>query len=286
MIRKSAAVAALLLWSAGVQAAEGDTADSSLKANLKRVAVEISSTDVSNAKEYQNSPVSALNSDSQTVYKGVLDFILEYNNPTSQWNNRLFMNYGKTTLKPAEGRKTSSENNDEILFTSDYSRKVWRYADADVGPFASLGYQTEFTANDDAPKTQIVRLKSGIKLFNGTYIKDLYAAAVVEEDFTYSPDNTKTAFEVGIRAEYPLREGVTFETEGYYRDYLTYSRYQGTDFRYDLNVNARMKVQLFDKLSFGPVVAYRRAQSREADVAGSNLMIGVSLEYSDLYSIF
>ena len=112
MIRKSAAVAALLLWSAGVQAAEGDIAYSSLKANLKRVAVEISSTDVSNAKEYQNSPVSALNSDSQTVYKGVLDFILEYNNPTSQWNNRLFMNYGKTTLKPAEGKKTSSENND------------------------------------------------------------------------------------------------------------------------------------------------------------------------------
>ena len=85
MIRKSAAVAAAVCCGVrGVQAAEGNIADSSLKANLKRAALEISSTDVSNAREYQNSPASALNSDSQTVYKGVLDFILEYNNPTSR----------------------------------------------------------------------------------------------------------------------------------------------------------------------------------------------------------
>ena len=273
----------LMLVEAGAAAAEES---GSLTANLKRAALEISSTSVSNADKYQNSPVSALNTDSQEVYKGVLDFILEYNNPTTQWNNRIFMNYGKTTLKPSGEPKTSSENNDEILLTSDYSRKLWRYAGADAGPFASLGYQTEFTANGDAPKTQILRLKSGIKLFNGAYVKDLYAAAVVEEDFTYSPDNIKTALEVGIRAEYLLREGVTFEAESYYRDYLTYSRYQGTDFRYDLNINARMKVQLYEKLSFGPVVSYRRAQSREADVAGSNLMVGVSLEYSDSFVFF
>ena len=48
-----------------------------LRANFKRVALEMSSTSVSNAEEYQNSPNSQLSADSETVIKGVFDFVLE-----------------------------------------------------------------------------------------------------------------------------------------------------------------------------------------------------------------
>lgn len=262
-----------------------ESSPNSLRANFRRVALEMSSTSVSNAKDYQNSPNTQLSSDSETVFKGVFDFVLEYEMPDAQWNNSTLLEYGKTKLKSAEGETSTSENADKILLTSDYARKMWRYQDADVGPFASIGYQTEFTANEDAPRNKTFRGKAGIKLFNGKYIKELYAAGVEELDLTYSRNDTKSAYEIGIRAEYPLRDGVKFQLDSYFRDYLVYSRYVGTDFKYEFNLTSRMEVKIKDKFSLAPYLSYFEAQSREAAKKGSNFMIGLSLSYSDLFDL-
>lgn len=274
---------AALLYSIPAFAAD-ETPKSNLRANFKRVALELSSTSVSNAKEYQNSPNSQLSADSETVVKGVFDFVLEYEQPKWQWNNSVFAEYGKTKLKKADGETSSTENADKILLTSDYARKTWRYHNADVGPFASIGYQTEFTANSDAPRKKTVRAKEGIKLFNGKYIKELYFAPVEELDFTYSDTDTKLAYEIGITAEYPLRDGVKFQLESYFRDYVAYSTYRGTDFTYEFNITSRMDVKLNDTLSLAPYITYFRAQDRESPSAGSNFMIGLSFAYSDLFN--
>ena len=268
-----------------VHAAEDAPTASNLRANFKRVALELSSTSVSNAKDYQNSPNSKLSSDSESVVKGVFDFVLEYEQPNYQWNNSLFMEYGKTHLKPADGENSSNENADKILLTSDYSRKMWRYADADIGPFASLAYQTEFTANTDAPRAKILRGMGGLKLFNGVYVKELYAALVEEYDMTYAKTNTKTGYEIGVKAEYPLREGVKFQLESYFRNLLYFSSYQGTDFKYEFNVTTRMDVKITDTFSLAPYLTYFQAQDRESNKYGSNLMIGVSLAYADLFNL-
>lgn len=265
--------------------ADADDVENPWKADFRRVALEISSTEVKNAKEYENSPNTQLSADSQTVLKGVFDFVLEYHQPFYTWNNALFMEYGKTKLRPADGDNSSSENADKILLTSDYNRKMWKYDDAFLGPFASLGYQTEFTANNDAPRQKVLRGKGGLKLFGGAYIKELYVAAVEELDMTYSRNDTKTAWEVGGRVEYPFREGVKFQFEGYYRDYMIYSRYVGTDFKYELNFTSRMDVKLDDTFSLAPYVSYLQAESREAKVKGSNFMIGLSLAYSQLFNL-
>lgn len=258
--------------------------DGELRANFKHVALEMSSTSVDNAEQYQNSPNSQLSADSETVIKGVFDFALEYEKADWQWNNSVYAEYGKTTLKPAEGEKSSTENADKILLTSDYNRKMWKYEDADVGPFASLGYQTEFTANNDAPRTKTFRAKEGIKMFNGKNVKELYVAPVQELDLTYSSD-TKLAYEIGFKGEYPLREGVKFQIESYFRDYVYYSTYRGTDFEYEFNLTSRMDVKLNNTLSLAPYITYFRAQDRQSDVAGSNFMIGLSLAYSDVFNL-
>lgn len=258
---------------------------SPLRANFKRVALEMSSTEVSNAKDYQNSPNTQLNADSQTVIKGVFDFALEYEQPDWQWNNSLFMEYGKTTLKPEGEPSSSSESADKILLTSDYARKMWRYKEADAGPFVSLGYQTEFTSNEDAPRNKTFRGKYGVKMFNGKYIKNLYIAGVEELDLTYDKADTKSAWEIGIDAEYPLRDGVKFQIESYFRDYVIYSRYVGTDFRHEFSLIGRMDVKLNDTFSLAPYISYLRAQSREASRSGSNFMVGISLAYSSLFNL-
>ena len=259
---------------------------STLKANLRRLGFDYSSTTVKNAKSYQDSPVSQFNADSQSVIKGVFDGALEYDRNNLNWTNALFMEYGKTKLKPVNGPNTTNESADQILLTSEYTHKVWSYKELDFGPFISAGYQTEFTDSQDAPRTKILRGKAGIKLFNGNIIKDLYIAGVYEYDMTYSDHVNKSAGEIGWRAEYTLRDGVQFSTDGYYRDYFSYSHYIAEDLKYDLKATARMDVMLMNNLTFGPYISYRQGQSRAADRKASNTQVGVSLTYKNLYDIF
>ena len=267
-----------------VYAAEGDESTANIRLNVKRIGLEMSSTDVQNAELYQDSPNSKLSADSETVIKGVFDAVVEYEQETYQWNNGLQMEYGKTKLKPAEGEETTTENTDRIWLYTDINAKMWKYNDSDIGPFASIGYQTEFTANNDAPRTKIVRGMEGIKMFNGENIKELYLAAVEEYDFTYSGDETaKLAYEIGMKSEYPLRDGVKFQLDGYFRDYVYFSNYVGTDFSYELGAVGRMDVKLNDMLSLAPYVNYFMAKARETDKRGSNFMIGLALTYSDLF---
>lgn len=257
-----------------------------LRANMRRLGLEMSSTNVTNAKEYQDSPVSQLNSDSQTLIKGILDFVLEYETDISRWDNSVFMNYGKTKIKPYNEPTETTENEDKILLTSDYTYKMYKFKDMDLGPFASVAYQTEFTRNDGAPRMKVLRAKSGAKLLNGKIIKELYVAGVGEYDFTYSENVTKLAGEVGWRLEDTIREGVKTSTDGYFRKYFTYSQYIGTDLKYDLSLTARMDVDITNTLTFGPYISYRLAKARAAEKYGSNFMIGLSLAYKDLFKLW
>ena len=62
-----------------------------------------------------------------------------------------------------------------------------------------------------------------------------------------------------------------------------YSRYVGTDFRYELNFTSRMDVKLNDGFSLAPYVSYIQAQSRESKLKGSNTMIGIALSFSGTF---
>lgn len=286
MLLKKVLFGSLMLMSSVVLAQEVTSEPSTLKANLRRLGLEMSSTKVNNASDYLDSPVSQFNSDSQTIIKGVLDAALEYDRTNLNWTNSLLLEYGKTKLKSPTGERSSNENADQILFTSEYTHKVWSYKSLDFGPFVSAGYQTEFTDSQEAPRTKILRGKGGVKLFNGEILKDLYLAAVYEYDMTHPEKVNKCAGEFGWRAEYTLRDGINFNTDGYFRDYWSYSQYIGQDLEYDFKATGRMDVMLIDNLSFGPYVSYRQGQSREASKRASNLMIGISLTYKNLYDIF
>lgn len=276
------------LLSVSAQAQENPLHQPEWRLNFRRVGLELSSTKVSNAKEYENSPVTQLNADNQSLIKGVFDAVLEYENDKYRWDNSVFLNYGRTKIKGHQEGDVSetSENEDKILLSTDYTYKTWKYRGMDLGPFANLAYQTEFTRNEDAPRMKVFRGKSGLKLLSGKVIEELYVAGVGEYDITYSDHVSKFALETGWRLGHVLREGVKLSTDGYFRKYLSYSQYIGTDLKYDLNLTARMDVDITDTLTFGPYISYRLAQSREASSHASNLMIGVSLSYKNLFQLF
>lgn len=260
---------------------EANSADTgSLVLSVRRIGLELSQTQVRHAIEYKDSPISALNADSQDFIKGVFDTALEYKKNRFQWDNSLFMEYGETKLKPAEGEVTSSENADDILLSSNLEYGCWEFSGFKFGPMVRAAYDTEFIASGDAPRQNIVRTNAGLSLFDNKVIKSLYLTGVYEYDFTYSnAKNSKLAAEIGWRLEYQIRDGVKFSSNGYYREYLSYSLYEETDLERDLSAVARLDTNLWGDLTMGPYVQYRRARARGVDVYGSNFIIGISFNY-------
>ena len=247
---------------------------------VRRIGLEWSKTDVRHAAEYHESPISALKADSQDFFKGVFDTALVYNKDRFQWDNGLFMEYGETKLKPYNKLPTTSENADDILLSSNLSYACWDFSGLKFGPTVRGAYDTEFVTSDDTPRQQVIRANAGISLFDNKVIKSLYLTGVYEYDFTYANEKvSKLAAELGWRLEYQIRDGVKFSTNGYYREYLSYSELVKTDLERDLSVVVRLDTNLWGDLTMGPYVQYRLARARGVDVYGSNFIMGISFNY-------
>lgn len=253
---------------------------SNLTLNVRRIGLEWSQTDVKNAAEYQNSPISALKADTQTFVKAVFDTALEYSKNRFQWDNALFMEYGETKLKPYNEKQTTNENADDILLSSDLSYACWESSGFKFGPTVRAAYDTEFGTADETPRQQVVRGSAGISLFDNAVVKSLYLTGVYEYDFTFVNEKTsKLAAEIGWRLDYQIREGVKLSSNGYYREYLSYSQFVQTDLERDLSAVLRLDTNLWGDLTMGPYVQYRRARARGVDVYGSNFIMGISFNY-------
>ncbi len=278
---KKISIVALMLLMPFVARADDVVVDNlKLDLNVRRIGLELSKTTVTHAREYADSPVSALNADSQDFIKGVFDTALEYRKNRLNWDNSLFMEYGRTTLKPYDGPETVNDNADKILLSSDMSYACWDFGGLRFGPTVRGAYETQFRDNTDAPRQNILRASPGISLFDHKVIKSLYLTGVYEYDFTYGHQQTsKLGSEFGWRIEYDIRDGVKLSTNGYYREYFDYSNYVPTDLKHDLSAVGRLDTNLWGDLTMGPYVQYRLAKARGTDIWGSNFVIGVSFNY-------
>ncbi len=260
--------------------AEVSTDVSKLVLSIRRIGLDLSKTQVSNAAEYADSPVSALNATSQDYIKGVFDTILEYTKNKFKWDNSLFMEYGRTTLKPYNAPETTDENADKILFSSDVSYACWEFSGLKFGPTVRGAYETQFADSTESPRQNIIRSSAGISLFDHKIVKSLYLTGVHEYDFTYAHEqNSKLGAEFGWRLEYVVRKGVKFSFDGYYREYFDYSEYISTDLERDLSAVIRLDTNLWNKFSMGPYAQYRLAKARGTDLYGSNFIFGISFNY-------
>lgn len=260
--------------------------NATLKANIKRAAFEYLEHSVTN-KNDPNYPDS-YNADEERTIGGVFDGNLTYDRTNMVWVNGLYMDYAKakTTEKNVT---TENEQNDEILLYTDYTHKVWQLEQGVVGPFAYLGYETEFTTfelNNTDYRTKILRAKGGMKLYDGTYFKQLYIALVEEDDMTYNTDNMKTGAEIGYEFNYPLNPSTSFVSEGYYRHFFSYSEKEPTDFEYKLELNNRIETKLTGDLYLAPFYNYELAETRGAKSARAQSTFGISLSYNKSFDLF
>lgn len=256
-----------------------------LKANIKRIALEYMEHSVSNKKD-PNYPDS-YNSDEQSTIGGLFDGNITYEKSNMVWVNGLFANYSKTETTEDEV-ETENENTDEIILFTDYTHKIWQLEQGVVGPFGYLGYETEFTTfdlNGESYRTKILRAKTGLKLYDGKYFKQLYAAIVEEDDMTYGSDNMKTGAEIGYEFSYPINENTSYISDGYYRHFFSYSEKEPTDFEYKLAFNNRIETKLTGDLYLAPFYNYELAQTRGASSSRAQSTFGLSLSYNKSFDL-
>ena len=261
---------------------------SGLYANFKRAGLDLGTAKVSNYRDYADSPNTEINQNTQGVLKGVFDFALEYEQPRYRFDNMVYAEYGRSKIHGNKGRKGYTENADNLLLTSEYIYKIWHFSNqADLGPLANLAYQTEFTTDSQAKRRKLLRSMQGIKMINGVSgLTDFHLALVEEFDLTYAHNNTKTAWQIGFTYKYPFADKYRFEFESYYRDYLGYSRYEATDFRHEFSAIAKLNIAVAPKFFVEPYVSYFRAEDREHNKSGANLMFGVAVAFTDLIKLF
>ncbi|WP_424243976.1 hypothetical protein Dip510_001162 [Elusimicrobium posterum] len=254
--------------------------------DLKKLSLNITSTEVKNAEYYQGFADSRLTADSQTLIQGFLDLRGNYYSTSYLWANTLLSEYGRTKIRPVAGETTKSESVDRIMLTTDYTRRMWDVENFlggfEAGPFAKLGYETEFTKNDGDRK-QVGRGKLGAKVFEGKYIKSLYAAVVGKADWTYSPTSENLAWETGFNVEQPIREGVKAVYSSMYRQYFHRSESRETDVKRELELSARMDVAVYKNLSVAPFINYYLAQADHFDKTGQNMYVGVSFSFAQTF---
>ena len=277
---------ALLLANA-IQPAYAENGKRGWEVKLSKLAFDFNSTEVKNAEAYQDFSQARLTADSQTAVRGLLNASADYYAKRYLWSNELIMDYGRTKIRPVDDETIVNENADQILFTTGYTQRLWNIPNFlggfEIGPFANLGYETEFTKPQDAPRQRVLRATAGIKLFEGKYLKSLFAAVVGERDYTYSPTSNKVAWEAGFKIEQPLREGVTAKYEMLFRDYLSESQRVQTDLDYEFSADARLEVQLYKNLYLAPFISYYTAQAKYFGKRGENIYVGVSLSFSHLF---
>lgn len=255
--------------------------------NLRNLSLLFSNTDVKNAEKYQDFSDSRLTADGQTLIQGSLDFAAEYYRERIRWDNVLSMKYGQTTLRPYDEEKTKSENADTIALVSEYT-----YKSTDVknflggfliGPFASIGYQTEFTRSDDTPRYKAFRGRAGVRLFEGKYIKDFSLSLSPELDFTYPQTATKYAWQAAIRVEHPINENSKAIYAASIRDFFMVKNPSETDISYEFDLSAKVEMKILKSFYIAPFISYYQAQASNFSGVGSNFYVGVSLSYSKLF---
>lgn len=284
-MKKLIVLFALLVCGVSVFAQDGKIG---WQVELSKLAVDITSTEVKHAQDYQGFSDARLTSDSQTSVRGAWDSIADYHAQHFVWTNELLMDYGRTKLRPVDGEALTNENADRILFQTGYTQRLWKVEDFlggfEIGPFADVAYETEFTKPKDAPRKRVLRGMAGVKLFDGKYLKSLHAAIVGERDFTYEPYASKLAWEAGFKLELPVREGVTFKWDTLFRDYLDTTKKHYTDLDWEFETDARLDVALYKNLYVAPFISYYTAKGKYIKARGENVYIGVSFSFSHIFS--
>ncbi|PAF51067.1 hypothetical protein BKH43_02330 [Helicobacter sp. 13S00401-1] len=250
---------------------------------LEKVSLNFSQTSLNNQRSYVSFRDTNLTGFSQLVVQEYSKFNVDYHARYFVIFNSLKTEYGVTFLRQA---KTSimNETRDNIVLSSDYTQRIWKanlfFDRAEIGPFARLGFQTEFTPSTPTGRIRILNLSGGVKLFEGKYIDNIYLSLFGEQNFTASLAYEGFGWRTGFNLKYKLNEKVNLLANLSFKDYILNTAAPSFNPKYQLSADVSLDSILFGNLSISPFLRVYMLKGRYIKDIGSNFLLGVSLSFS------
>lgn len=254
---------------------------------LKRISLNFSSTSLKNQNLYKNFSNSRIRGNSQIVAQTFGEFDANYYAKKFVVFNSLLTEYGRNVINPEKGPKIDNKTLDRILLSTDYTQRIWKFEKAlggfELGPYAQLSYRTEFTPQPGLDRIKILRFSTGFKIFEGNYIKNLYLNLFGEEDFTYSRPVESFGIQTGFDIQQKIRDNVNFNYHLNFRDYILNNYQPSHNPQYELELDIRMDTNLYKNFSIAPFFTFYMLKGRYFKEVGTNLFIGVSISYNQVF---
>ncbi len=258
--------------------------------NLRDLSIQASNTGVRHTGNFTQVSDSRLRTTGQTYIQGSGKLFSEYYNGSLRLDTGVSANYGQTTLRPKGLPDVKTESVDQLLLESELKYQFMRYrgflGPMVLGPFFNLAYDTEFTSQPRLPKRKVVRGRTGMKLFEGAYLRELYTGLVTEQIYTYSPARTKYAAEAGFALNMLLPgTALTLNADGNYRNFAKSRFDTAADLKQRLELNFKVSTKLYRDVLISPFFNFYLATGKLAHGTATNIMTGFSLNYSHLFKI-
>lgn len=258
--------------------------------NLRNISLQLSNTSVSGNRNFSKVSDSKATAKDQTILKGAARLYSEYYSGRYRLDNGVAADYYRTTVWPAGKPKVVTENVDQLLFENELRYSMWNYKGlfgaGVLGPFANIAYDTELSENVGRPMRKVLRGKGGFKLFEGAILQELYAAGIAERKYTYSPARNKYGLETGFRLSMLIPgTALTFTADGSYRNYSRSVYDTVSDLKQRLEINSRFSTRFYGDVMISPFINYYAATGALFKGTATNLMTGVSFEFSRLFKL-
>lgn len=259
--------------------------------NLRELSLEFASTQVEGTRGFSQVRDARVQAINQLYTAAAARLFSELYWNRWRWDTGFTGNYGRITLRPPGSPPIVNTTKDQLIVETEARHRTWSMSKESlrpsVGPFLNIAYDTEFVKPENRPKREFVRYKSGLKLFDGSWLKEFYAGGLAESDYSAGSPGSRFGYASGLALEKTIPgTPVHVKAEASYAEFARSSRDTAADLKRRLDINVRLNVPLMRDLRLSPFVSYYLFEGAKVRATGYNILFGVSLDYSRLWKPF
>lgn len=271
--------------------AEGATPERPVwRLHLRELSAQFSNTQLHNEAPFNQVKDARIQSVSQVQGQGTARLFSEYYQRRWRWDVGATARYGKVILRQRNAPPLENKTQDQFLTETELRHQTWRFERRargySAGPFLNASYDTEFTPSvtPGVPIRRFFSLKPGMKVFEGSRLKDLRVAAVIQRDYSTPLRKTVYGFESGFEWIGSLpKSKATLQAKANFLQFEPNRFDTLSDLRRQLELSAKLGVPIVGNLRLSPFVDFFLFESKILPQRGYNLVFGVSLEFSRLW---
>ncbi|MBI4369517.1 MAG: hypothetical protein HY547_04735 [Elusimicrobia bacterium] len=259
--------------------------------HLREMNLQFSNTQVRGADPYVQVSDARIQATNQIFLRGTARLFSEYSYHRWRWDTGLTADYGRVTLSPAGGDEIRSETVDQAIAQTDFVYRMAAartpFGEASMGPFLNFSYDTEWTRPDESTglaRRAFGRMKTGAKLYEGRYLRELSAGALWQRDYSKTIRDDDVGWEGALTLAAPLpKTPVTAQLTASIRQLDNDPNDDAADLRQEISARVQLKVPFWGRLNLSPFVDIYRFQGQHNLGAGTNIIFGFGLEFSRLW---